>query len=412
MRVQAAIVAVALLLLAAPLAAAESLAAGQGGAAPTTLYLHLNGIQDFTINAQAPAADHTANAGVGAGTHSLACFGADSGQGLVSGQFHTYRGYFQPELVEYNPPDGLGPRFGASRGVAHDVTFAAGSPLTLHWFLETSLTPDDMDASASVAPAVVPNVVVAATLRTGDNISIEDAAFDAGAIIAQGASPPTLLQPTAANHATDDRGRHVYEFTIELSPTLPGIPMAEGANLRVDVYVENPFCPDPSQAYFMPNMVRPHSSPDLRPRIEATLQDPLRSDLTYLTTATSFIVNARGGSVLGPYDVANAAIAVTGPDGQPVDGPSDSLEASVYTPCGHDCGHVTEHILVWAWPASLGPAPPGDYQVLFTYTNLQGSATGSETVTIRIASDAKAPGLPVGLLLLGIVALGLATRRP
>ena len=82
----------------------------------------------------------------------------------------------------------------------------------------------------------------------------------------------TFLQSTLAAgtrlHVTyvggpPGQGPYIYEFKVPMTVSSPIIPRSTGYNLRIDMYVDNPACTSADQKV-MPNLVKIHTSPELR----------------------------------------------------------------------------------------------------------------------------------------------------
>ena len=71
-------------------------------------------------------------------------------------------------------------------------------------------------------------------------------------------------------------GRWLDEFAIPMTIDAPVIPRDSGYNLRVDVRMDNPACTRGVDEAVMPNVVRIHSDPDHRPRMEFAVTNPIR----------------------------------------------------------------------------------------------------------------------------------------
>jgi hypothetical protein len=367
---------------------------------PTTLHLYVDPLQDFPMSTQAPPDGFVVDSGLGLASNTFTCADNPGGVARPFSSSHTERGYAYPEPVEVSRGGEVS--FHPARGVDGDVAIA-GDTVTLHWYW--AMDPAPGVPGGEQVPLVLPNVVVEATLRTGDAVSIDDAALDQGPVVAAGSSQPATLAGPMTQGATysDVDGQQVYEFTVPMKVSAPLVPHDQGFNLRVDTYLAE--CGD---GRVMPHAVAVHSSPGHRPRLELSLADPLSGALHANVTADGTLaVIGEPASVLGLGDVANVTIAVTGSDGQPVEMQDLDQVMQGYGPCGHACGHRTLHLYLRALPE----APAGHYNVTMTFTNQQGTATRTVSQDVAVVPGQAAPGVAPLALMAGLLAAALLLRR-
>lgn len=395
-----------------PAAAAEPVA--------TDLHLHVIGMQDMPINTQAPPDDYAVDESYGPGGATLRCLhpltsdlvGTGLGTAGVTGQaFHTFRGYGTPSLVEYGAARANGddsPRAHPARGVWGNFTVDTAQPMQLHWYLRASASPDEAPAPA------VPQVLVRAAIRAGDDISVDDRAYDEGRLLFEGQAGPASLAGGDVVPAPGAQGEvrpakqvgneWVYEFVLPLAPIDPLVLVGEGFNVRVDVLVQVPGCDGADTV--MPNLVAVHTSPGARPRIAWSVLDPMLPPAAHLALDEhgNLTTHLQMATVFGAYDVSNVVLRLArmGPDG-PVDIPLERHEVQGYGPCGHDCGHALETQYRPADPVR----EPGRYELTVSYDNLQGTAHQEASAQLTIEPPAQAPGLPMPLLLAALLALAL-----
>ncbi len=325
---RALVVLVAGVMLVAPAAAQEAGLDNPVAPTPTTLFFHLDGIADFPISPQAPPAGHDAAEGGGIAWMS-ACAPDNPATTLASQQLHTLYGYGAWGDIDYDGP-AVTPS-GSARGMGYDALLDDTAPAQAVWYLETQLAGGGLGAEA---PVFVPGINVAATVRSGDNVSVDDEAYEAGEIIAHGESGLVMLDPTGLTPGSPSStvfdGRRVYEIPVALQLEQSQIPANQGYNIRIDVRMESP-CPDPSDAYLMPNVVRHHSSKDLRPRLEWTTLNPVRIDfLRPSVDGEATMVEARASTPWGPAGLDGDALQLT------VEGNKDAAFALTRTVRGHE----------------------------------------------------------------------------
>lgn len=324
--------------------------------------------------------------------------------GIFAPESYTY--YLVPSEVDFSRFEhgqpfigGYGPR--ASR----DVELAPDSPPVLHWFLMTGQ--DGGPASqpeTGTAPLVVPSVTVSATMRTGEDLSIDDSAFNIGDVIAKGKSEAMTLSPTAPNHSTTAAGENIYEFTVPLKVDLPVIPKTTGFNLRIDVTMDNPPCPG-----MMPNLVSWMTDDEHRSRLEVTAEHPIHVAYVHPElVGTDLVIHAAIEDSWGPQDIRNVTIAV--------DGPSEvhgmylaSVVQNIHCHCSNQRGPTP---YTFVWNMSLDNPQEGLYNFTVTAVDRQGNHVALGSVTFALGHEKEAPaGGTLGVLLAVVGVAALARRR-
>jgi hypothetical protein len=373
---------------------------------PVTLYMHLLNLQDFPINTQKPDDKWTASQAWGPTTSTTSCLPKDTPGAHVSQEYHTFYGYSSPSYVEYNIQVGGEPRVHPERGISYDALLDQGTPFTLYWYVTTmsagsgTTLPADPDS----APAPVPHVVVAANLRAGDAISVNDHLYNTGPLLVHGQTTPVTLDAghVVGDDASVDKdpmvkalgqtkdGKWLYEFAVPMTIDTPVIPRSSGYNLRVDLYMDNPACKDPTgdtpaSGALMPNTVRIHSDPEHRPRMQFAVTDPLRIEALHPQfVGDDLVLHVALNAVWGNYDVGevNAYTPDVSADflQLKVDGPSPARSLALYTavqPTNPHFHHQDTMTLVYVWPYRQDHAQPGAYTVHFEAKNDQGTATAT-----------------------------------
>ena len=422
------------------------------GSSNVTLYFHIIGFQQFPINTQPPADWYTEDAGIGITTSSTSC-GHLAPEG-TSKEFHTTYGYSSPGYVEYNyTPDGK-PQTHPERGLSYDIRFD-GQSFSLYWYLSTQTgAPAQPQGDPNTAPIVVPNVVVRATLRTGEKITVDDSGYNEGTIVAQGQTAPATLamQATQGARWVQVGGLNVYEFKVPMTIASATIPKDGGYSLRVDTFIDNPECSDPAASgYVMPNLVKVHSSKDFRPRMEPRVFVPIRIEYMHPQfIMDDLVVHTSMNSPWGNYDVdetpGGIELTVQDASGKTA---APSLYRAALVQRYHVHDHHTEAVDVsFVWPFQKDHAPDGDYTIHLKAFNDQHTgealATGKFTIGPVLSvvkcggltsvadaksSDtcvdevqnpdgsqatpaAKSPGLQVVAVLGTVAAVACARRRP
>jgi hypothetical protein len=418
MRVQVCLVLAGLALLAAPSALAQLALENPTGPTPVTLHLHTVGVQSYPINTQAPDYGFRTMPGRALAGHTLSCLPAPP---LVGGPFydlHTVYGYSSPSYVFYEDNEEGRPRVYPERQMGYDVQLDDSFPSELTFFLATTEgTPGD-----NGVPVVLPNVVVEATLRIPDSLSLDDAGFDTGPVLAHGKSPPALLAAAATQGATHSMAgiRHVYGFTVPLGFEDTSIPRDRGFTLRIDVFVENPLCA--GEGHVAPNLVEPYADPAHSPAITTWVLQPLRiGQLTPHFIGHEVVVVGEMQSAWGNYDVDESSIGLRG---EGPDGPVD-VQVLTFVQRTREHGHHSDPVEV-AWLWNRTGASPGIYTFSLHVANDQGTATAWATAAVRLGPDAAFPAVtgpstvPAGeaavpaaawIPTLGILALAGGSRR-
>ncbi len=365
----------AIALLAMPGAAAQQVGIqNPNQSTPVTLYMHLDGIQDFPINTQPPDDRYQTSEAFGSATNSLGCVPEVPGANVASKEWHTYYGYSTPGYVEYDFEEEGGPRYHKERGISFDVELDTGSPFMLYWYLETQAVSGEAGAAdPNTVPVVVPNVVVRATMRTGDDVGVGDAAFNSGSIIAQGQTEPITLSPEASNHVAVGE-HHAYEFAVPMAFSMDRITRDEAFNIRIDVYMDNPACDDPDAGYIMPNTVRLHTSPELRPRMDFAIMNPIVINYIHPQfVGDELVIHTEMNSPWGNYDVDEEGDGIL----VSVEGPSNaaSLARAAFVQRHHEHFFHQEPVAVtYLWPYLNDGAKDGTYTVKVEAWNDQRTA--------------------------------------
>lgn len=370
-----------------------------GSASPTQLFIHLGapGIaSDVPLNTQEPPGDVSARQGpetIG----SLAPCGPVAGVPMTSAEAFTVYAFGYAAAVDYsmNSP---GPVQGELRGIGFTAALDSGAGMTLHWFIETPAA-----QPAPTTPIVIPNVVVRATLRSGEAIQTDSTGYNNGTVLAQGQSPPALLAGPATQGAnyTEVDGRGVYEFTVPLTIALASIPGDRGFNLRVDTYVETPACST------MGPLIVFHSSPGHRPRLALSVFNPVRIDVIRpREDGGAITLQASVQDVWGRYDLRDPTLAVRGPS-------TPSKLERLTPPGGPSTKEFAPHlplVLAWRWNHTREGAAAGNYTARIEVSTLQ-----SKSVAARSESEfflQRSNGSPgVGAVGLMVALVGLAGRR-
>jgi hypothetical protein len=377
---------------------------------PTKLFFHLINFQDFPINTQEPDDRFTSSEGIGLATHSTNCIpnpndvAGQGGAPFVDNQ--RYYGYSSPSYVEYNFEQDGKPRTHPERGISYDAVIDQNAPFDLYWYMSTSTSaPNSNGVNPDVVPVVIPNVIVKATIRAGDAISVDDTAYDTGPELVSGQTAPATIgggQVIGADGSTTGHpdvsyvggqpgsGDYLYQFKVPMKVSSPVIPRSTGYNLRVDMYIDSPACPANSGPEAKDNykfMIQPkiHTSKEHRPRMELAIMDPIR--LEYLHpqfVGDDLVIHTSMNSAWGNYDVNEIdpdgiQVSVTGPS------PATSLAKAAIVQRTHEHYHHQEAVdITYVWPYKTDRAANGLYTVTVKFLNDQRTAEATGVAQFEI----------------------------
>jgi hypothetical protein len=391
--------------LLAALAAFGALAlAPTAAAVPATLFAHFIGPgEPFALNTQEPPEAFAWDAGPGTAAATTTCL--PPVPAVMREEPHTLHGYPAPKAVEYQDDGSV--RLPPERGVDADVPILSGR-MVLHWYWSAEAFGPD-----GAVPAVVPDVVVRATLRAGD----ASVGLPLGPVIAEGESPPALLAGPASQGVEHGQvgGRTVYHFVVDMAvdPGQAVLPAATSFSLVVETFALGEAC---DSGRLMPGGVRLHSSPGHRPRLELDAGTPLAllaTDARILVsegrpTLSALAFHVELLDAWGRYDLRSVEAEAEGP-------------GLARTAMERMAVLQTEHRLGDTGPWPLGfyaPREPledrsfeaGTYTFRLSATTLQGHGETWER-TYRLGEGPEAPGPAPALLLAGLLAAAVALRR-
>ncbi len=368
---------------------------------PIQMYFHINGLQDTPINTQKPDDKYASNVPVGLATHSQGCVSDPTVPAIARGTRHSYYGFSSPGYVQYDVDQGGEPRYHPERGISFDVKMDGSKPVDFVWYMQGQATGGDNDGVPvhTLSPPL-PNVVMRATIREGDQISPGHTAFNTGEIIAQGQTTATTLQGqgTQGEHVTyvgnHANGAPIYQFRVPLEYQRTSINAMESYNARVDFYIEAlpGVCDDPQgEEYLMPDFLRVHTSPENRPSFIWHVFNPLRIEYLHPQfIGDDLVLHTSTNSPWGNYDVrgdqevesqGGLTVEITGPS-VPV-----SINRVALTARTHEHDHHTEAVdATWVWEYKKDGARDGLYTATFTVKNDQETAEAIAVAQFEIGS--------------------------
>lgn len=398
-----------LLVFAIPASAQDGLAPGiynPNESTPVHMYFHVNGIQDFPVNTQPPDDKYQQSEGLGTITHSQGCQDVP-GFGLVSKTQHTFYGYSSPGYVEYDFDEGGKPRYHSERGISYDVQMDQSKDIEFTYYMESQLYGGDSNgANPNGLPLVTPQVVLRATVREGDDISVGHTALNEGRIIAQGQTAPhDLTGPAftdteevqvvrAGNPTASESAGYVYKFNLKLPVDIATINKDESYNVRIDVF--QTFgglpCEDvQNDAYFMTDHLRVHTSPEFRPGMTWHAMNAIRIEYLHPQfIGDDLVIHTSSNSPWGNYDVrgdkddesqGGLSVEVKGPS-IPV-----SFNQVALTARTHEHDHHTEAVdATWVWEYKKDGAKDGLYTITMSVKNDQETAEAVAIAQFEVGS--------------------------
>ncbi len=363
----------------------------------STLYFHINGFQDFPINTQKPDDRYADTVEVGLVTHSGCVSDPANAQRFTDRSYHTWYGYSSPSYVQYDVDENGLPRIHQERGLSYDIIFDKGVQPMFSWFLEGK-SPLNVPGTDQVHPPI-PDVVVRATVREGDDVSVGNEAFNSGEIVAQGESIQTTLAGslTQANenvipHQVGDKW--VYEFLIPLDLEVDKIDKRESYNIRVDAFVQNDLCGDPGSSgsggdYIFPNFALVHTSSEFRPLLKWNIMNPLIIEALHPQfVGDDLVIHTYSNSPYGSYDVLGD-LKSEQPILVEIEGPSPALNLAQVALVDHSLGHGPEEhfkavAATFLWDYKGDQAKDGTYTVTLKVQNDQQTAEAIAIATFNI----------------------------
>jgi MYXO-CTERM domain-containing protein len=406
------------ILLLAPLGYAQTDEISQPGAGTdTTLFFHPIAWTSFVINTQPLSPSYPYAAPFAATSQTLTCLSGPLGNtGGLENEYHEFRGRAVPTLVQYERMQGGKPFVEPVNGIAQDVVLDPNGGTTLHWF---------MVSTSGSAP--VPNLRIQATVRSGDELSVNHAAYDAGDLLLSGSLGPMTLvggsaygpngQPVAGVTSSASGSGTVYGFAIPMTVHQGLFEASKGFNVRVEAFLENPLCSATGGSIMSGNLA-PFADATRAPRLVIrhspglTVVEPFSAEAV---KGVGVLFRIGLQSVWGRYDVnlAGASLQLTGPATEPL---IDTTQTPTAGP--HPSSYVEPVYAGWLWDFNGITPPNGDYTVTLNVSNLQGTATSTHTYDFKLkggnivlseSKDAPAPG--AAMVLLGLAAVALLARR-
>ncbi len=367
---------------------------------PTTMYMHINGFQDFPINTQKPSDKYAESVQVGLATHSSCVQDPSGTQTFTQASHHTWYGYSSPSIVEYDVDENGKPRIHQERGISYDVQLDGSTTPMFTWYLEGA-TPNGLPENGGNHPPIK-DVIVRATIREGDDVSVGNSAFNQGEIIAIGQSDPATLAMGSSQgagvengHVTAEQsnGRWIYKFEFPLEFDSTVIDKDESFNLRVDAFMENPYCPGPGTQdegdYAMLDYVLVHTSSDYRPNLKWAVMNPLYIEALHPQfVGDDLVIHTASNSPWGSYDV-QGDIAIEPPMKLNIEGPTMPISLNQVALVENTRGHHAHNKAVtatWLWDFQADSAKDGVYTVLFQIKNDQETADATAVATFTIGA--------------------------
>ncbi len=362
------------------------------------MYFHINGFQDFPINTQKPDDRYGADVEIGLATHSGCVSTGPDTQHFTDRSYHTWYGYSSPSYVQYDVDENGQPRIHQERGLSYDIKFDQSVQPTFSWFL-MGKSPGKVDGTDAVHPPM-PNVIVRATVREGDDVSVGNAAFNQGNPVAVGQTAPVTLagSMTQGNEnviAHQVGNTWIYEFTFPLEFQKDKIDKKESYNIRVDAFMDVPACSGPESAaggdYAMANFALVHTSRDFRPMLKWNILNPVLIEALHPQfVGDDLVIHTASNSPYGSYDVlgdlkSEQAMVLE------ITGPSTPMSLDQVALVDHSLGHGPEEhfkavAATWLWDYQADNAVDGKYTVTLRVQNDQQTAEAIAIATFEIGN--------------------------
>lgn len=346
-----------------------------------TLFMHDAKREYMPMNTQQPS-DWFGGGPAYAPTQSACVEDPIGAQTSTSQQHHTWYAYSSPGYVVYDVDEGGQPPIASDRGLLDDIQIDANVTPMFH----VSFASKDLVTWLEPEP-VVPNVVVRATMREGDDASIGPVAFDFGDIIALGeTTPATLAGDATPDHphvsARADADRWIYDFTFPLEWRMDAIDEHDAYNIRIDLFVHEELCED---GYAMLDTLEPVHQRDHWPRLTMAHRNPLTIvGVDVMQVGDDAIVFAGAFSPWGLYDIAGDDTGLRlhdepRPEAWLGDTPLEFLNITYpRAPTMSPTANIV-------WRIAADDVPHGDHEVRLTISNDQ--QTADATATFEVTAD-------------------------
>lgn len=352
-----------------------------GGPVEVTMYHHVYNLLDTVpMNTQPmdPASPDIAQG------RTAPTISTPAGEAPISNKNYLFM-YNSPGVVHYNTSL-KDPRVHPERGLGYDILLG-GDEIKAYWYMSADAA--ETLSEPPVHAGAMPELQVKATLRLGDDIggSLTD-----GQVVAEGTTTVNLVTPPNGG---------VTEIPINLgSPKIDRIPAEESFNLQIKWAQV-----DQGDTEFVDRQWNLHTGTEFPNRMVWSVKNPVRMNYVHpqpigedkIAIHTAFV------TPMGNYDVdlQNLSMEVTGPDGETVieydksqlqKGDNVRGPITVQKTYKHNSHH--EPVLVtWVWNYRDAEAPPGEYEITATASNLQNSASASKTASFTVEEQGAAQGV-------------------
>lgn len=277
--------------------------------------------------------------------------------------------------VEYNASLAQ-PRIHPERGLALDLLLDQDQDILVSWYMSAdALEVQQAGFEPPVHAGALPQLRVRAELRLGNDIRDD---LRAGELVAAGETVVDLVSAP---------GAEVMEVAVNLGKAqLDAIPRRESFNLGITWYQLD----ENGNQVLMPGW-NVHTGAAYPNRLTLPVRNPINLYFVepQFQDEGKLAVNAAFLSPLGNYDVDSASLTIdiVGPGGfRPKTISEPVLVQHTYQHNDHNVAALNG----WLWDYAADGAPPGDYEVTVTGTNLQGTATASKKARFTIEEQGEA----------------------
>lgn len=352
-----------------------------GGPVEVTMYHHIFNLLDTVPMNTQPMPDAVPDLAQGRTAPTIR---TPAGSAPVSNKNHLFM-YASGGPVSYNVSLNE-PRIHPERGLGYDILLDTSKEIKVYWYM--SADAGETFTEAPVHTGAMPHLKVTAILRLGDDIGSD---LTDGQVVAEGSTTVNLMTPP---------GGGVTEIPINLGkPQMDRIPADKSYNLQVKWTQV-----DQGETEFVDRQWNLHTGNEFPNRMLWTVENPIRMNYVHPQPIgeRKIAIHSAVITPFGNYDVdlSNISMSITNPDGKEIIRYDDSkLQKGdnvqgpiiVQKTWKHN-SHYEPVLVTWVWNYRQAEAPPGDYTVSVSASNLQGSATAGKTASFTVQEQGGALG--------------------
>ncbi len=349
----------------------------EGPPVTVTLYHHIYNLLDSVPMNTQPMDDAAPDIAQG---RTMPTMQSPAGDAPVSNANNIFM-FSSPGPVHYN--ESLDdPRYHPERGLGEDLLLDSEEPV-VYWYMSA-------DATELLIPGqgigVMPQIEVTATLRLGDDLNSD---LTQGQVVSEGSTVVDIM--------STPQGDMVTEIEIPMSSPSTDIPADESFNLEVS-WAQI----DDGGVTFADRQWKIHTGTEFPNRMELTIENPIRMNYVHpqIIGDRQIAVHTAFTTPLGNYDVDldkltmevrndEGETVILHENGNLVEG--EHVRGPVIVQ--RDYGHFAHHepvLVTWVWDYEAADAPPGDYVVEASASNLQGNAIATKGAGFTLSETGEA----------------------